>query len=244
MTPPGTGRLMRAMATTWPAFATRRLGPFTLREGRGAGRRVSAATADGPASPQEIAAATQAMRDMGQVPIFCLTEQQAALESALVAAGATERLDVTLLVAPVANLAARDQPRVAALPVWPPFAIMDEMWETAGIGAARRAVMARAPDPKTAILMRTDDKPAGTAFVACDTEVAIVHAMVTRPALRRRGSAANAMTATARWAAVQGAAWMGLAATAENGAALALYEKLGMKRAGGYHYRTFPEESE
>ena len=51
---------------TWPAAAYHRLGPWTLREGRGGGSRVSAATCDVPVSAADIAAAEAAMGKMGQ----------------------------------------------------------------------------------------------------------------------------------------------------------------------------------
>ena len=40
--------LFEALAATWPAAETIRLGPFTLRRGAGGGNRTSAATLDGP----------------------------------------------------------------------------------------------------------------------------------------------------------------------------------------------------
>ena len=42
---------------TWPAAAIKRLGPWTLRDGQGGGKRVSAATAEGPVQKTDIRAA-------------------------------------------------------------------------------------------------------------------------------------------------------------------------------------------
>lgn len=241
MSLPDTQRLIAATQATWPPFATRRLGPFTLREGRGAGRRVSAATAEGPVTPAEIAAAAEAMRALGQAPVFSLPEGAAALDAALAAAGFTEVLRNHFYAAPVAAMAALDLPRVAAFALWPPLAIVEDIWAETEIDAARRRVIAAVPGPKTSVLARVNDTPSGALFIAADGAVAMPHAVVTRPAMRRQGSARSAMIAAARWAADQGCRHIGLAVMAENLAAIGLYEGLGMTRVGGYHYRMLPK---
>jgi GNAT superfamily N-acetyltransferase len=229
------------MQATWPPHETWRLGPFTLRDGRCAGRRASAATAEGPVTEADIAQAARAMVAMGQPPLFGCLDTDRALSRALEAAGFKARLAVDLWVAPTAQLAALDLPRMAAFDIWPPLAIIRDIWAETGVGPARQAVMDRAPRPKTAILTRAEARPVGAAFVACDGPVAMVHALVTRPAGRGRGAARHAMLLAARWAAERGAAHLGLAVTADNAAAARLYAKLGMRRPGGYHYRSLTE---
>lgn len=240
---PGADRLMAALAATWPPFATSRCGPFTLREGRGAGRRVSAATTDSLPTEAEIAAADSAMRAMGQAPVFCLRPGQEALHRQLFACGYTEQLDTDLLVGPAAPIAAEELPRVSAFAVWEPLAIIREIWAEDGIGPERQEVMARVPLEKTAILARTDDQPAGAAFVAVDGEVAMMHALVTRPGLRRRGAGRHATIRAARFAVDCGARYLALAVTADNAGAQALYTGLGMRRAGAYTYLGRPGKS-
>ena len=52
--------LLAALEGTWPAATTTRLGPFILRDGAGGGKRVSAATLDGPFSDAALDAAIAA----------------------------------------------------------------------------------------------------------------------------------------------------------------------------------------
>ena len=66
---------------TWPPASKRRLGPVTLREGQGAGSRVSAASVEGPATEAEIKEAEQAMRAMGQSCLFMIRDGQAELDA-------------------------------------------------------------------------------------------------------------------------------------------------------------------
>ncbi len=114
---------------------------------------------------------------------------------------------------------------------------MRELWTAGGIGPARQAVMDRVAGPKTGILARADDTPAGTAFVACDGKTAMIHAIHVAPELRRRGAAGNIMRAAAHWAQDQGAETLALAVTRANDAANHLYASIGMKVVGYYHYR-------
>ena len=64
--------LFATLDATWPAAGLTRLGPWTIREGRGGGQRVSAAPADGPWQPGDIATAEAAMVALGQRPLFML----------------------------------------------------------------------------------------------------------------------------------------------------------------------------
>ena len=102
---------------------------------------------------------------------------------------------------------------------------------------ARLAVMARVAVPKVAILGRSDDKPAGVAFVACAGPVAMLHALEVRLAMRRQGAARKMLIAAAHWAQAQGAQTFALVVTEANAPARALYERLGMTTVGRYHYR-------
>lgn len=182
---PDTASMMAATQATWPAFATVPCGPFTLRQGRGAGRRVSAATAEGPVTRAQIEAAAQGMRDMGQEPTFWLPEGAGALDAQLIAAGFTGLLRTHFLAVQTRTIAALDLPRVGAFDLWPPLAIIEEIWASGGLGPERRAVIEAVRLPKTAVLSRVRDKPASALFVASRDEVAMVHALVTRPAMRR-----------------------------------------------------------
>lgn len=242
--PPGGPALFSAIDATWPAAERRACGPFVLRDGRGGGNRVGAATATGPATRAEALRAAEAMRAAGQPPLFMIRgglAQDAALDVLLAAEGYALRDPTRIWLAPVAALATRRPPPVTAFEVWPPLAVQAEIWAAGGIGPERRAVMERAPDPRTTILGRMDEAPGGTAFVACAGPVAMLHALQIVPALRRRGLAAHLMRAAAFWARDRGASHLAVLVTQANAAASALYASLGMEVVGQYHYRSEPE---
>ena len=67
-----------AIDGTWPAAAITRAGPWTIRAGQGGGKRVSAATADGPVT--DLAQAETAMRSLNQTPLFMVRQGEDALE--------------------------------------------------------------------------------------------------------------------------------------------------------------------
>lgn len=230
-------RLAALMEATWPPARQIALGPLLLREGRGGGKRVSAATAEGPFTEADLDRAEAAMRDLGQEPLFLIRAGDEGLDAAL-AARAYRIVDpVVAYAAPVAALAASGAPYMSTFAHWPPLAIACDLWADGGIGAARLAVMARATGAKTAILARNNDRPVGVAFVACHDGAAMLHALEVTPAARRQGSAHNILRAAAAWAQDQGMATLALVVTTANAPARALYASLGMQIVGQYHYR-------
>lgn len=226
---------------TWPAAASRELGPVTLREGQGGGSRVSAATVNGAATEEQIAAAEDAMRAMGQDCLFMVRDGEAELDAQLEARGYVVKDPVNLWCCPVAQLMDVPLPRVTTFCVWEPLAIQREIWAAGGIGPERLAVMARVQGPKTGLLARHRDKPAGAGFVAIHDGVAMVHALEILPHQRRAGMGAWMMRQAAFWAAQQGAQELAVLCTKRNDGANGLYASLGMKPAGEYHYRILQE---
>lgn len=224
--------LARVMEATWPAARSWRLGPFTLRDGGGGGKRVSAASAEGPFTARELGAAEAAMAE----PLFLIRPGDEALDAALDARGWRIVDPVVAYAAPVAALAAA-LPGLTAFPHWPPLEIARTLWAEGGIGPARIAVMGRVSGPKTALLGRRDDRPAGVAFVACHGTEAMLHALEVRESLRRQGLGRDLLHAAANWAGDQGATRISLVVTRQNTAARALYARLGMQVVGQYHYR-------
>lgn len=229
--------LFDALDATWPAAGHRDVGGWRVREGQGAGKRVSCATVIGADAPAGIDAAEAAQASLGQPALFCLRAGQDAADQALAARGYVIIDPVVLLSAPIAGLAAEAPAHLSTFPLWPPLAITRDIWAEGGVGAERQAVMDRVTVPKTAILGRAGDRAAGAVFVAVDGPVAMVHALHVDPAVRRQGLARNLMRAAARWAEGNGATTLALAVTKANSAANALYACLGMVAAGHYHYR-------
>jgi GNAT superfamily N-acetyltransferase len=225
---------------TWPAASKRDLGPITLREGQGGGSRVSAATTNGPVNKDQIAAAEEAMRAMGQEPLFMIRDGDDVLDAQLAALEYEIKDPVNIWTCPPAKLTDVPIPRVTTFCVWEPLEIQREIWIAGGIGPGRMAVMERAPGPKTALLGRFNDKPAGAGFVAIHDGVAMVHALEILPHQRRKGMGAWMVRQAAFWAAEQGARELALVCTKANAGANGLYASLGMTCSGQYHYRHKP----
>jgi len=231
-----------AIDGTWPAAAHRTMGPWTLRDGQGGGKRVSAATAARSVTAAEIAGAEAAMRAMGQRPLVMVPASEDVLDAQL-AERAYPIVDPTNCYAiDIARLTDIPIPRVTAFAIWEPLAIMEEIWAKGGIGPARLAVMERAA-VKTGILARWNEKPAGVAFAAVHDGLAMVHAVEVLAHQRRQGVAQWIMRRAAIWAAEHGADTLAVLTTEANVGANALYRGLGFEKVCGYHYRICPEDA-
>jgi GNAT superfamily N-acetyltransferase len=229
--------LAKVTEATWPPARSFAHGPWLIREGRGGGQRVSAASATGDWTVDDIPAAEAAMRAIGQPPLFVLHPDDAALDRALADRGYQLHDPVVAYAAPVADLAATEPPFLTSFPHWPPLAVARQLWDQAGIGSARQAVMDRAQGAKTAILGRIGDRAAGVAFTAIHQDIAMLHALEVAPDQRRKGCAHNILRAAAIWARDHGAQTLSLLVTERNTAARALYASLNMQVVGQYHYR-------
>ena len=228
--------LFEVIDATWPAASVRDLGGFRIREGRGGGSRVSAASLLGSLENADIDAAIAAQRSLGQEPTFLLRPGEDALDAALAKRGFETFDPVVILMADLAALP-REVPPVTAFAHWPPLAIARDIWAENGIGPARQAILDRAGTPKAAVLGRSRDRAAGAAFVAIHDRIAMLHALVVAPDFRRQGLARAIMAEACRWAATEGATRLSLVVTKANTAALALYRDLGLQPACAYHYR-------
>ncbi|WGW04893.1 GNAT family N-acetyltransferase [Tropicibacter oceani] len=238
---PSLDQLFAVVDATWPAAATVQAGPWLLREGRGGGKRVSAATATGRWREDDLGAAEQAMRMMGQTPLFMIRPGDEALDTMLAQQGYDIIDPVHIRLVPARQLTDRRIPPVTAFTVWEPLAIMREIWEEGGIGEARQQVMERAPDPKTGLFGRVSDSPGGTGFCGIHDGIAMVHALEILPHHRQKGLGGWMMRAAAFWAVDNGADWLALVVTKANTGANALYASLGMEVVGEYHYRILPD---
>ncbi len=224
--------LADVMEATWPPSRRSQLGPFTLRDGAGGGKRVSAASCAGPFSEADLAQAEAAMAE----PLMLIHPGNEALDATLAARGWRVVDPVAAYAAPVAALTA-DLPPLAAFPHWPPLEVARTIWAEGGIGPERMDVMDRVTGPKAALLARKGDRPAGVAFIACHGTEAMLHALEVRPELRRQGVGQRLLHAAANWAVAEGALRLSLVVTRQNAAACALYARLGMSVVGQYHYR-------
>ena len=234
-------QLFDLIDVTWPAASTGMAGPFRIREGRGGGSRVSAATAEGAFDDIDFSHAEEAMRKLGQTPLFMVRGGEYALDRALAAQGYLVKDPVIGFVSKVEPLMAALPPPVTTFEIWPPLPIEAELWEAGGIGPARLDVMLRAECDRTTILGRLDDTPAGVAYVGRVGAHGMIHAIEVAPHFRRRGLGGHMIAAAARWVRQTGGTHLSLIVTRANAGAQALYSSLGMTPVGQYHYRIHPE---
>ena len=234
---PSEDRLVEAMDVTWAPASIHRIGPWTFREGRGGGKRVSATTTTEPVSDTDITAAEAEMQAMGQPGMFMLRARNDDLDQRLDSLGYRVVDPVLIFAAPVDAIAAINPQPLQAIPSDAPLALMADIWARGGISAARLAVMARTKGPKTTILGRHVDIPAGAAFVAMDRDIAMLHALEVLPDFRRFGIGRNILGRAAIWAQDKGAKTFSLVTTGENLPAQGLFSGLGMQVVGQYHYR-------
>lgn len=235
MAEPDVQSLYEVCARTWPAAREMRVGPWTIRDGQGGGQRVCAATLDGGAF--SIGDAESAMRALGQSSLFMIRAGEDALDRVLEERGYAVKDPVNIYTCPIAQLTDVAIPKVTAFTIWEPLYIMRDIWAEGGIGAERIAVMERCTCPKTGLLGRWNDQPAGTGYVAVHNGVAMVHALEILEHQRGQGVGKWMMRRAANWAEAQGATHMSVICTQANGAANGLYSSLGMVLAGQYHYR-------
>lgn len=232
---PDAAALFAAVEATWPAATVTEIPGWLIREGRGGGKRVSAASP--LTTAPDIAAMEAAQAQLGQPPLVMLRPEDSALDARLDAAGYAVVDPVTIYVAPSATVAGPIPPVRAFEVDWPPLILQRELWAEGGIGPARIDVMDRAQGPKIAVMGRANDKPAGTGYVAVHDTIAMLHALEVRPSQRRQGAAVHMMRAAAIWAQDAGIPWLSVLVTDANVPANALYNGLGMQAVGQYHYR-------
>ncbi|WP_415184219.1 GNAT family N-acetyltransferase [Phaeovulum sp.] len=232
-----TDPIFEVIDATWPAAAFRNAGAFVLREGKGGGKRVSAASAGDDWAQSDIDLAEAAHRTLGQNALFMVRPGEQGLDTALAQRGYRVIDPVTVLSAPIDILITETPPPITTFCVWPPLQIIRDIWAEDGIGPSRLAVMDRVAGPKCAVLGRTEDRAAGAGFVALHHRTAMLHALCVLPQLRRRGLAGWMLRQSALWAKAKGAHSYALAVTRANTSAIALYESLGMIESARYHYR-------
>ena len=181
-TAPSVHRLYDVLDRTWPPAHFLQIGLFKVRRGDGGGQRVSAASLRGDGFELgDIHAVVKAMDALGQPNLFMIRDGDDKLDAALADQGYRIKDPVTLFAGSAVMLANYDQKGLAVIDASEPIAIMSEIWEERGIGKGRRDVMRRAPSPKASFLGRKEDRPAGVAYVGCDDNIAMLHALEVLP---------------------------------------------------------------
>ena len=241
MTLPSVQTLYEVTEATWPQALDWQEAGFTIRDVQGGGKRVSAATLAGSLDDGDIEAAEAAMLALGQMPLFMLRDGEDGFDASLAGRGYGVIDPVNLYAVDAKDLARDDIPRTIAIPAWEPLRIMEEIWAEGGIGPARVEVMRRACSPKTGIVSRFNDKPAGTAFMAMHQGITMLHALEILGTQRRNGLGRWAMHRAGNWTLENGGHTVSVLCTKANDAANGLYQSLGMSLIGAYYYLIKPE---
>lgn len=237
---PEKSRLYAATDATWGPKSSVSHHGWEIREGAGGGKRVSAATKNLPDA--RIEDAESAMDGLGQNHLFMLRDGEDQLDRELDARGYVVIDPVTLYAAPISKIQENAPTDLTSTPCAQRLAALEDIWQAGGIGTGRFAVMDRVAGPKTHLLGRCDNSPAAAAFVACDGNIAMLHALEVAEGFRKRGLGRALSRAAAAWGAGQGADTLALMTTDANTGANMLYQRLGMQVAGHYHYRVAPSE--
>jgi hypothetical protein len=87
MTLPSIQKIYDVVDGTWPAAEYMQTGPWLFRRGAGGGQRVSATTARGPFTVEDIATAEAQMKAMGQPNLFMIREGDETLDALLAEQG-------------------------------------------------------------------------------------------------------------------------------------------------------------
>lgn len=227
--------LWHALEASWPAASRTAIGPFIWRDGAGGGSRVSAATANILPEASVLDTIERKFAAANRNALFQLRDTEVVFDQMLEQRG-YDIMDPTLCLAAPVDSFAKPDPKATYIS-WPPIAAQRDIWTLGGIGSARIDVMKRVQIPKTTLLARDQDAPAGTAFIATLGSISVLHALEIAPAYRRRGLARALMNHAADWAKINGASTITVLVTRANSAALALYSSLGMREVGHYHYR-------
>lgn len=229
-------KLAHAFEATWPAAEYRDVGGFRIGRGYGGGGRISSARALADWQEDGIEKAVEIHREWQQAPLFRVDEGDSDLAAALARHGFSATRTTLIMEAPVASLTDLPLPPVTAFPAWPPLAVQNEIWAASGFSQGRLDAMHRVSLPRYAILGRINDRPAGSAFIVWDGEIAMLHALEVLPRFRRLGLGEWIVRQSAFMSAENDATRLALAVTAENEPAVALYRKLGFSEVARYAY--------
>lgn len=231
--------LERALAATWPAIETERLGGWLLRYAEGFSRRANSVLA--PTAPEggldaAVAAVEAWYGERGARPLFALAGPVTKrLDQELAARGWAAEAETAVLTRPIEEAAYEGEAVVSEAPG-------PEMLEQLGRGApsVAAAVLGSGPGRGYAAIRREGE---GGAVLAARGRGAISGDLVaitgigTLPAFRRRGLGTEILRALEAWGAGAGARRAALQVEADNGAAIAMYRRLGYAERYRYHYR-------
>lgn len=218
----------------WPATETAALGGWTLRFAGGFTRRANSVLAGGdPGLPldEALERVVRWYGARGATPYVQLPDSSP-YAARLDARGWVREADTVVRVAPLAPLTRLPRPaREVALSRTPDEAWLAAYHRTGELARAALAVVSGGPSVWFAAT------PGAIGRAVVEGPWVLFGAVEVAPERRRQGLATAVMGALARRAADEGATAAYLQVEADNGAARALYDRLGFTDHHGYHYR-------
>lgn len=244
-------RVEEALTNAWPAPRQLFLNGWLLRAGGGPARRTNSVNPlrGGPVDPSPVVAAAEHIyAGRGQPCRFRIPDFVAGMDQPLARLGYRAEGESCTLFAELGDMTA-DSGAIAETGI--PVRIAgggDERWIAARLRlsggdaaaeAALRATLGAMILPHACLCSLEDGAVASVAFGAIDAGLLAIEAVVTDPALRRRGHARATVAALLRWAGANGASAACLQVDAGNAAARLLYASLGFTtELYRYHYRS------
>ena len=239
-------RVEEACANAYPAWREVLLDGWMLRAAGGASRRINALSPLGPlaADPARIMGEAAAIYGRLGMPVrFRVPSLLPAAAETLDRHGFTADGTVLTLMREALPRSGPDAVDIQADPHQGWFAAWAACRPEADaptMTAFRQAVDGLAV-PAAFLIRHVEGQAAAVAYVAAHRGIAVLEAVVTHPAQRRRGHGQALVDAAAYWAARAGALSLCLQVTAENAPARSLYNGLGFRRElYRYDYWTAP----
>lgn len=236
-------RVERACAAAWPAGRRVTVGQWCVQHSGGGTRRINSASALAPVplDPDTLEAIERCYTGAGLPAIVRLTSLAPDSSALLDAADylPAEGSSATLLHDLTGDTGDDAGVRIDAIPSDAWRAARRALSRSAGQGAEDHlAPIARLAIPAGFASLAIEGRIVSLAFAACHDGIAVIEAVATDPAARRRGFAGRVVGALLGWARSQRAEAMALQVAHDNRAARALYRGLGFDRhLYDYHYR-------
>ena len=227
MTLPSIKDLYDVIDFTWPAASTQTHKGWLIREGKGGGKRVSAAVQI--EANAQIKDAELAMDTLNQNYIFMIRKGEELLDENLAKQGYDLVDPVVILASPIGLINKQYDGDFHLTP----SAVMQSTWLKGGVGPARLDVMKRTKVPKIYV----DIDATAVAYAAISNDILMVHAVEVSKSHRRKGLGKKIMSPIADWGSKKGAKYLAVITVIENMPARSLYINMGMEKVGHYHYR-------
>jgi GNAT superfamily N-acetyltransferase len=235
-------RLEAAFDAAWPGLQVVRAGDWLCKMARGVSRRANSANPLGPQArlTEPVIEACEAAYRTAGLPIYMRLPSLMGPEPdrVLAARGYSLEGGTLTLVAPLAPAPAGEAELTGhPTPEW--LAALNALnGRDAATSAVFDAVLARLEAPAAFAAVRREGRMVSGAYGVLHGGWLCLEAVVTDPAWRGRGLAAQAVSALMGWGAAQGGQGAALQVTADNRAGRALYARLGFAREiYRYYYR-------